>query len=493
MGRRTVRRRTVRRRAMPWPGRALAAAAAALCATAASAGQAAATGGTQMAATGSTQMVAASATPAPYAFAEDATTVKGTTDTTGSVRLDPGKAYKSSIRRDGKLYYRLELDATSNAYVSVTAVPRPGATVSYSDGLKVSVQDANSRNCSSSGTAHFGATQSPHPIAAWAARETGGDQYACQTAGTYYVVVARSGTTDSASGDWDLELSHVSEPSLKVAAGSTNAPEVWNSASPDALAGDPKRRRGGAGFTTASPLEQGIWQDGISPGQTLFYKVPVDWGQQLYATADLGSSSRGTGYVGTALAMSVYNPVRGFVDDVGSGYDGSQRSAALDPLPPVTYENRYALNDRVSGMRFAGSYYLAVHLSAQVADRFGDGPFGLTLRVHVAGTARTGPDYAGRPEPSGAFDVAAGDSDEAPDDGTAGGPLGPGDGGSDRTAMKLVALGGIGTGSALVLALAVWTVVARGRAGVAPEDADTASAPLPAPASRPWERAPRGW
>ncbi|MFI6490473.1 hypothetical protein [Streptomyces sp. NPDC050564] len=468
MGRRTVR----------WYGRVLVAVAAALCAmVAGAAGQAAADG-----------------IPTPYAFAQDATTVKGTTDTTNSVRLEPGRAYKSSIGRDGKLYYRLELDTTSNAYVSATAVPRPGTTVSYSDGIKVSVQDANSRHCSFSGTAHFGATQSPHPIAAWASRETGGDQYACQTEGTYYVVVERSGTADSPSGDWDLELSYVSEPALKKAAGSTNAPEVWNSASPDALAGNPKRRRGGAGFATATSLKQGIWQDGISPGQTLFYKVPVDWGQQFYATADLGSSNRGKGYVGTALVMSLYNPVRGFVDDVGSGYDGSQRSAALDPLPPVAYENRYALNDRVSGMRFAGAYYLVVHLSAQVADKIGGGPFGLTLRVRVDGTARTGPEYAGQPQPRDAFALPAGGSDEAAD-GTVGGATATGGGGSSDSGsrsgtMRLVAAGGIGTGSALVLGLGVWAVVARRRAGVAPEDADTASAPM----SAPWERgAPRGW
>ncbi|WP_406502272.1 hypothetical protein [Streptomyces sp. NBC_00500] len=514
-------RRTVGRRAMAWHNRAFTAAAAAaaamamaVCATIGSTGQAAAaaraqttTARTQMAATGTQTTAArtqttAAATPTPYAFAEDATTVKGTADTTDAEQLAPGKTYRSSIGRDAKLYYRLELDDTSNVYVSATAVPRPGTTVSYSDGVKVSVQDGNSRNCSFSGTTHFGATQSPHPIAAWASRETSGNQYACQTAGTYYVVVTRSGTTGSSSGDWDLELSYVSEPSLKKASGSTSAPEAWNSASPDALAGSSKRRKGGAGFTTASSLRQGIWQDRISPGQTLFYKVPVDWGQQLYATADLGSSSRSNGgNIGTALVLSLYNPVRGFVDDVGAGYDGGQRSAALDPLPPVAYENRYAFNDRVSGMRFAGSYYLVVHLAEQVADKIGDGPFGLTLRVRVDGTAQTGPAYAGQAAPRDAFDVPAEESDDAAD-GTVGGSTGTGDGGSGDSSgtMKLVAAGGIGTGSVLVLALGVWRVVARRRARVAPEDADTASArvqtqpqtQIQTPA--PWERgAPRGW
>ncbi|MHB9852340.1 hypothetical protein ACSYGO_24300 [Streptomyces krungchingensis] len=445
----------------------------------------------------------ADAEPTPYAFAEDATSVDGATGTTGAVRLEPGKAYRSSIGKDGKLYYRLVLDDVSNAYVSATAVPRPGTSVSYSDGIKVSVQDGNSRNCSFSGTAHFGATQSSHPIAAWATRETSGHPYACQTAGTYYVVVERSGTAGSSSGVWDLELDCVSEPGLRKT-GSTTAPETWNSATPEPLTGDPKRRRGGAGFSTATSLRQGIWQDGISPGQTLFYKVPLDWGQQLHVTAALGSSGRGEGSVGTALVMSLYNPVRGFVDDVGSGYDGGQRSAVLEPLPAVAYENRYALSDRVSGMRFAGSYYLVVHLAAQVADRFGDGPLGLTLSVRRDGAVRAGPSYAGRPEPRDAFDVPADDADDQADDGAdaegaVGGASPEGGGrdradgtgaGSDSATMRVVAAGGIGTGSLLMLILGVWTVLARRRPVPAPEDADTASAAVPAP----WERgAPRSW
>ncbi|WP_329300660.1 hypothetical protein OG410_21435 [Streptomyces sp. NBC_00659] len=487
------------------------AAAAALCVSLAPTGRAAAVPWTADArTTAKGASTAADGTSGPYAFAEDAIAVKGAAGTTDSVLLRPGRTYKSSVGlagRDGRLYYRLELGAGSDAYVSATAVPRPGATVSYSDGLKVSLQDANGRNCSFTGSAHFGATQSPHPIAAWASRETSGEQYACQTAGTYYVVVERTGaagatsgteapagTESSASRTWDLELGYVSEPALKTASGPTSAPEVWNSASPEPLVGDAKHRGGGAGFSGAVPLGQGVWKDGISPGQTRFYKVPVDWGQQVYATADLGSASRGEGSVGTALVMSLYNPVRGLVDGVGSGYDGSQRSAALAPLPPVAYENRFALNDRVSGMRFAGSYYLVVHLAAQVADRFGEGPFGLTLRVRVAGAAGTGPAYAGKPVPKDVFTVPVGGSDDAAGDGTADGAAGTGEsgGGTGRGGvMKLVAAGGIGTGTLLMLTLGMWTVIARRRAvrtvrpAPAPEDADTASASLPAPA--PWE------
>ncbi|MFF6996033.1 hypothetical protein ACFY93_13960 [Streptomyces sp. NPDC008313] len=423
------------------------------------------------------------------------------------MRLDPGKTYRSSIEPGAKLYYRLDLDETASAYVSATAVPPPGATVSSSDGVKVSVQDANGHVCSGEAS-HFGATRSPHPIAAWAAREAGRDEFLCRDAGTYYAVVERTSAPPSSQDDWDLELGHVSEPPVRKA-GSTSPPETWDSASPDPLPGEAKPREGGTGFSAATPLGQGVWRDGIRAGQTLFYAVPVDWGQQVYASAELEGSDGGSGYVGTAFAMALYNPARGFVDDIGSGYDGRQRTAALKPLPPVDFDNRYATGDRVSGMRFAGSYYLVVHLASQVAEKFGDGPLGLTLSVRVSGSAKPGPGYVGQAAPRDAFDVGSA-TREGTDDGpsaeasTGAGTRSPGSGreeGAERTwegddtAMKVVAASGIGTGSALVLLLVAWTAIARGRARkrarTAPESADTATA---APAAVPAEHGgtPRG-
>jgi hypothetical protein len=419
---------------------------------------------------------AADGTPFPYAFARDAEAVDGATETADAVRLDPGRTYTSTLPADGKRYYRLELDATATAYVSATAVPPAGSTVSSSDGLKVSVQDARGTTCSS-GTTYVGPTRSPHPVAALASRRTGPGTYVCKGAGAYYAVVERRGQA-AAPGDWDLELDYVLEPALRQAT-ATTAPS-WDSATPESVPGDATRRTGGAGFASASALGQGVWQDTIRPGQTLFYKVPVDWGQRLSATVEMGSSTGGEGYVGTALAMSLYNPVRADVDDAGAGYSGTQTSAVLDPLPPVDHANREAAGNRTSGMRFAGWYYLAVHLGAPVADRFGDGPYGLTLRVRVSGTPHPGPAYAGRPVPGGVFEVTTADREEAAagtqrggaEDGTEGSPGAAGDtsradgagaGGGSGT-MTLVAVCGIGTGSVLVLWLGAWTVAARRRA-----------------------------
>ncbi|MER5788931.1 hypothetical protein [Streptomyces sp. NPDC001980] len=382
-----------------------------------------------------------------YAFAPDARTVSGAASTTDAVPLEPGTSYRSTLPDKGELYFRLELTAAATAYVPVTAVPPASATVSASDGIEVSIEDANGTACDYD-SARFGAGLSPRPVTAVGRRDAG--RALCQDAGTYYVVVERlvSGSRTTTPGSWDLEIAPVTEPAL-AKTGATTAPEAWNSASPAPLTSDPRHRTAGAGFTTARTLDQGVWQTDITPGQTLYYAVPVDWGQQLHATVDLGSTGGDTpGYVSAALNLSLYNPVRGHVDDVSLGYDGTQKSSSLDPLPPVAYANRYAASGTESAVRFAGTYYLVVHLTGQTADTFGKGPYGVTLRVRVDGTPNSGPAYAGSPIPKGIFGVSW----------DRGGLLTTG---GDDTAMRALAAGGIGTGTALLLVLGVWTLTAR--------------------------------
>ncbi|MCF3129073.1 hypothetical protein [Streptomyces olivochromogenes] len=390
-----------------------------------------------------------------FAYDEDDRPVDGAATTADATALKPGETYRSSIRRNATLYYRVELDTTSTAYVPVTAVPPAEAKVAATDGIKVSVQNAAGAPCSLT-SAGFGAGLSPRPVTALGMRET--SRASCRAGGTYYVRVERRDATGSGSDAWGLELAPVTEPP-PARTGPTKAPEVWNSASPEAVTGEPRRRDGGAGFATARTLGQGVWRTGIAPGQTLFYRVPVDWGQQLYATAELDGSSADGGYVSGALGLSVYNPVRADVDDVARSYSGRPTAAAVDPLPPVAYRNRYTVIDKVRTMRFAGGYYLVVHLNGQMADTFGQGPHGLTLRVRVSGTAQAAPGYSGRSAPRGLFEVtdqdrAAGAAGAAPD----GAP------GDDSGAMKALAVGGIGTGTALLVVLLVWTVTARRRA-----------------------------
>ncbi|MQL64507.1 hypothetical protein F6Q10_18385 [Streptomyces vinaceus] len=393
-----------------------------------------------------------------YAFTEDARRIEGAGSTADAVELEPGRTYRSTLPPDAKVFFRLELDDTETAYASATAVPPPGTGVAVADGVKVTVEDADGRSCDGD-TAIFGAPGSPHPVAAWAMREISPRRSLCAEAGTYYVTVERaSPDARGASPDpWELELHTVSEPGTKTPEG-TAAPGAWDSATPAPVQGTAQRRSGGAGFAQAARLGEGVWRDDIRPGQTLFYQVPVDWGRQLHATAELGSSGTDASrYVASALTLDVYNPVRGHVEDLSVGYNGGQKSKGLKPLPPVAYENRYASGQQVSAVRFAGAYYLVAHLSPEVAEDYGDGPVPLTLRVRLGGAGRNGPDYAGGTVPADVFTV---------DGGATSGETG---GAGDETLYRVLAAGGIGTGSALVVGLGVWTVVARRRGAALPE------------------------
>ncbi|WP_399225859.1 hypothetical protein [Streptomyces sp. TRM49041] len=395
----------------------------------------------------------AAAEPAPYAFAEGILGIKGASTTSDAQRLAADAVYKDSLKADGKLIYRVDLDAGNHAYVSAVAVPPRGARVSYRDELKVSLQNRDGVDCSST-TTRFGSAEFPRPLAAYAHRTIDPGRSLCQDAGSYYVVVEREGKETSSAEPWDLELRHVAEPKLKEA-GPSEAPESWPSASPQPPAGGPRERAGGSSVFDAPGLAEGEWTDRIEPGQSRFYRVPVDWGQQLFVSADLGSSA-GDGYASSALPMSLYNPALGLVDSADSmAYDGKQKSAALDPLPPVAYENRFSSDTETRNMRFAGWYYLRVSLNPKVGEKFGKKPYGLTLRINVEGKAKSAPPYAG---PAGIFTVTE-DDQRAAADGESGTQ-------AERSGtMRLVAAGGLGGGTLLLLGLGLWTVLARRRAG----------------------------
>ncbi|WP_434592455.1 hypothetical protein [Streptomyces sp. A5-4] len=411
---------------------------AALCAVAALSGQAWAAGA-----------------PSPYAFEPSAKPVTGSEVNTDAEQLKAGETYKDSIKPGGKLFYRVVLDAKSNAYVSATAVPKPGTKVAYADELKVTLQDRDSSSCSYD-TAQFNA-EFARPIGTYASRTIEKDSTTCQSADTYYVLIERTSEATSSSEPWDLEIRHVTEPALK-GAGPTAAPENWPSASPAPPTGAPRDRKGGTSFFNAPGLEQGEWRDKLKPGESRFYKVPVDWGQQLFVSADL-SSATGEGYVPSALAVSLFNPARGLVDSHNNlAYDGKPKSAELDPLPPVAYENRYDSKESVNAMRFAGWYYLRVSLNPAVEKPFGAKALGLTLRLNVKGDAKQAPAYAGS---AGAFQVTDDDRDQA-----ASGQSTPGAEKSDT--MRLVGAAGIGAGTVLVLGLGGWMLIARRRAAAGP-------------------------
>ncbi|MFE9850937.1 hypothetical protein ACFYPN_19310 [Streptomyces sp. NPDC005576] len=415
--------------------------------------------------------------PAPYAFDPGAKRVTGRVANADAPVLDAGSVYRSSIGPGEKLYYRVNLDATSNAYVSAVVVPRtPEGEVAYGDGITVSIRDRNDTQCGAE-DAFVGSAEFARPMSAYAVRTVKEGNSYCQEAGAYDVLIERKGKETSSPEVWDLEIRHDVEPALKAAGSQpTTAPSEFASEPPAPLPTSAPRaaRSGGTGFYDATGLEPGEWKDSVSPGQTLFYRVPVDWGQQLFVTAELSNNNASTTFLGNALSLSLANPARGHVEGAVLSYSGRPASVSLDPLPPVGWSNRYASATNISAMRFAGWYYVSVGLSPKVAEEYGAGPIKLTLTVQVKNEAQGSP-YAGA---AGIFGVSDDDRDMARSGRSA--PE------AARSAtMRLVGVAGIGAGTVLVLGLGVWTLLARRGQGAGVPAASGGTARQPSPYGEP--------
>ncbi|MEV0846069.1 hypothetical protein AB0J21_09365 [Streptomyces sp. NPDC049954] len=396
-----------------------------------------------------------------YGFAPGTRPVEGRSSSTEAPELRAdGTPYRSSVALvDGALYYRLELTAREDTYVSAVAIPGAGSPVEYADGVRLTLQDREGNRCDTA-DATLGAAAYPRPLGVSVERAVRAGSVRCQEAGTYYLVVERRAGRTPGAEPWDLDVRAFAEPPLRDApATATPAPQPSVSLPPPG--GTPVRRPGGTGFAmsgTEGEVGEGVWRDTLRPGTTRFYRLPLDWGEQVSVTAELGSAvASGTGrpFVSSALTVSLSNPARAQAVSDGVTYTGRPVSAELDPGAPVAYENRFVARRAQNAMRFPGTYYVAVSLSPELAGAFGDGPLGVTLRIAVRDSGATGrtPVYAGDP---GIFRAGGGDRASAGAEGT---------GAAGGTKWRLLSVGGFGTGTALVLWMAGWALLARRRAG----------------------------
>ncbi|MFI7245595.1 hypothetical protein [Streptomyces qinglanensis] len=413
----------------------------------------------------------AAGTPRAYEPAADAQQITGAASSADAPEVAPG-LFTDRIRPGQEKYYALDLDAKADFHVTATAVPEPGSRVTFQDGLKVTLQNTDGDSCSEGSAAGNGDTA--FPLAATASRLMGDPaDEDCRAAGPYLVHVVREEGDNSDPSSWPLELSVMAEPGLK---GGIPAPRPGAEKETDAHntrpappSGPAENRTGGTGFNDARALGDGVWKDRVRAGETRWFRVPVDWGQRLYARTELPNSARrsgsGTGsrYVPHGFRMNVYNPARTpLYDEDFQGWDGD--GAKFDRYSnPVRYENRFL--DAASGTRFAGWYYVAVTVGPDMATPFPDGT-PVTLRIDVRGRAQQGPEYDGDAAAAG-FGVSGRDREMA--------EKGLTEAQAEHSAtLRTVGWAGIGAGVALLLVLALWLLLARRRAR-------TAGYPVPGP------------
>ncbi|MFI2208730.1 hypothetical protein [Streptomyces sp. NPDC020141] len=383
-----------------------------------------------------------------YRTDPDARAVRGSAAAgAGAPLLGPG-TYVDTVSAGERKYYRVALDATSNAYVSAVLAPPPGSRVQAADGIRVSLKSADGAACSVRNDITFGGV-TPLPAADYATRRIGQGRE-CQEAGEYLYTVEWIGDAlGSAAKGWTVELKYMSEPGLRAGTPEPVAPAASGARTPapERVRGTPRAVTGGSGFNDAHPVGHGVWKDTLRPGDSRFYKVPVDWGRRLTLDAEFGGTSAGTATaVDGGIRATVFNTARGFVADTAEPYRGRPAGVSLDTAP-AAFANRLSDDDDISGMRFSGMYYVRVTLDRKVARALP-----VTLRIGVAGEPQRAPDYRSDPVAAG-FGITEDDREAAQE--------GRVDDDTREALMTAVGFTGIGLGSALLLVLLGWTASAR--------------------------------
>jgi hypothetical protein len=424
---------------------------------------------------------------APATWQPQGAQLTGAAITADAPAMKPGVTYRDTIKVGETRLYGLVLDAASSAYVSAFALPPPGGRVAYGDGIELKLEGADGDTCDSS-DAHFRADGGVRPVGTAVSRTIEKDAE-CQDANQYTLAVHRTSDGASDPAPWPLELRYVLEPPLKSGASAGQPPADSGGAgtpSPTPLiTGTPRQAAGGTSFDTAAAVRTGIWKDKVLPGETRFYKVPVDWGQQATVFADFSSArvTDDSAFVASGVRLDAYSPVRRLLDDQEHAYDGTQTSVH-EQLARVAYANRAADDTDVAEVRFAGWYYFAVSVHPDVAEAV-SGPVPVTLRIEVSGAAKAGPDYAGDAHAAG---IGVGPHDVSSADGTPRSAA-PGASAGGTSARRFLGFAALGAGTVLLLALAVWTLAARRR----PVLPDTVTQPQPQPQPQPGYGPPPQW
>ncbi|MFI1398370.1 hypothetical protein [Streptomyces sp. NPDC020681] len=374
----------------------------------------------------------------PYGTAPDAKPVTGTASSTEGPRLRPG-TYTDTISAGEKKFYRVVLDAESNAYVSTVLAPPPGSRVGSADGVRIVLESTDGAMCSVSNDVTFGGGTA-RPIADYATRRIGRGRE-CQSAGDYLYSVEWIGSADtSGARSWPVEIKYMTEPGLQAGAVVPSAPSSWSSPAPVPVVGAAKGISGGTGFNDAPAVGRGVWKDELGPGESRFYRVPVDWGQRLFLDAEFANSTTGQPEaVAGGLRLSLFNTARGFVESADSTYLGKPATVSLRTAP-AAFAHRTSAQDDTAAMRFSGWYYVRVSLDQRVGSTLP-----MTLHVGVEGEPQQGPAYDGDAVAAG-FGIPDGDHEA---------------GGGRDALLTAVGLAGIGIGTVLVLVLAAWTALAR--------------------------------
>ncbi|MDF5758094.1 VWA domain-containing protein [Spongiactinospora sp. TRM90649] len=323
------------------------------------------------------------------------TPARGADSPEGAPLLRPGDHLDQIDTGEAK-YYTIDVPPGNTAWFGATGV-FPAAS-SARESVMISRYTPDGTRCAWRDTGHSSAGDPVVPLVrSWTTADGADARRPCDRPGRFVVMVERE--TRPATGDpaW-LELGVRLEAPVPGDPGPARGTDEVAFAEPSGDAATDVT--GGGSFATAGTLSgPGRYADTVHPGEYVFYRVRLDWGQGLAYRVRLPESAEFGARVLTKTYL--YGPARAQLAESGTvWYDG--RTATLPPggdamaTRPVRYLNRELTATR--GQAVAGWYYIAV--------KYGSRP---TLRGEVAyPPVEIGLDVSvtGEPEPGPAYETA---------------------------------------------------------------------------------------
>ncbi|QNE79291.1 VWA domain-containing protein [Streptomyces finlayi] len=315
--------------------------------------------------------------------------------------LRPGQ-YLDTIGQGEKRYYAVDLDAVSTVDFAATAVPQPGAAVDTFDGLSTAIVYGAGSGCVTS-TEHFSQREGATPLTSAVSRIRSVDgNRRCDEAGRYWLVAERKSKKGSDGARWPVELLYGVEAPLAGGVTPAQSQSEYGAGGKTAVlpSGDPRDVRGGTGFNDARKLGEGVWRDRVLPAQTLWYRVPAGWGQQVRYDVEFANEPTVKGFSGTYSygGTQLFTPARFPVSTEGGEfapttlYSGRPAAVRMGSVP-VAWTNRFEYGSAVRPVHSKGDFYIAVTLGAKAAEIAENPRIGFVLRVAVLGNELAGPQH----------------------------------------------------------------------------------------------------
>ncbi|WP_157124020.1 VWA domain-containing protein [Nocardia pseudovaccinii] len=314
----------------------------------------------------------------------------------------PGQ-YLDTIGQQEKRYWAVDVPAGATAYFSGTlSFPRL-RDISPTDDLntlQMRVYGADGEDCNVfeselSTKSSDGAALTVAKAFDGATKERKGNSGSdkCKGGGRYYFQLTWEKVSAGAPERLPIELIVGIEPAVSDTGPVAVAPPT--SFVEPSGAGTPVS--GGSSFTVAATLPgSGGYTDTLQPGEFVFYRVRLDWGQGLAYRVRFGANGgRGLDNLSN-IRTSLYSPIREETDSDFSSYTGTEgvlpTNKAIATVP-IRYNNRKA--DQLGSRReaVAGWYYIAVKLGSTF-EPGENRAVPVQLDLTVTDTKESGPTYA---------------------------------------------------------------------------------------------------